>query len=70
MIYIQDLVRELCLEELTVESCDVRNGDTLRTLKLAGPGVGTVTESEFIHLGNHSLGPFCGFRTTLRQKSK
>ena len=70
MVYIQDLVRELCLEELTVESCDVRNGDTLRTFELAGPGVGTVTEAEFIHLCNHILGPLLSLNLTLRKESK
>ena len=46
------------------------HGNTLRTLELAGAGVGTVTETEFVHLGNHSLcTPLC-LRTTLRKKSK
>lgn len=46
------------------------HGNTLRTLELAGAGVGTVTEAEFVHLGNHSLCTPLGLRTTLRKKSK
>ena len=46
------------------------HGNTLRTLELAGAGVGTVTETEFVHLGNHCLcTPFC-LRTALRKESE
>ena len=40
----------------------------LRTFHLAGPGVGAGTESEFVHLCNHSLSPACSLNLTLRKK--
>ena len=54
------LVFELCLEELAVEAGDVRQANRFRALGSAGTGVGTVTESEFVHLSHH------GFRTSSR----
>ena len=49
------LVSKFCLDELAVETGDVSDGFALRTYCLAGTCVGTVTESEFVHLGYHCL---------------
>ena len=45
-------------------------GDALRTLHLAGTGVGTVAESEFVHLRYHSLDPSLGLGTTLGEEGE
>ena len=39
------LVAQLGSEELTVEACDVADGDTLRALQLAGTCIRTVAEA-------------------------
>ena len=44
--------------------------NSLRTLELAGAGVGTVTEAEFVHLRDHSLGPALSLGTSLRKQSE
>ena len=64
------LVSKLCLDELTVQACNVRDCLTLGTYSLAGTGVGTVTEAQLVHLGNHSLGTACCLYLALRQESK
>ena len=48
----------------------MRNRNTLRALHLASPGIRTVTESQLIHLRNHSLSPPRSLRTTLRKQGK
>ena len=63
-------VRELCLEELTIETGNMRNTDTLRTLELTSTGIGTVAKTKFVHLCNHCFCTAFGLRTTLRKKSK
>ena len=58
IIYIRmrvGLVGELCLDELAVEAGNVGDGLALGANGLAGTGVGTVTEAQFVHLGNHCL---------------
>ena len=46
----------------------MRDGDTLGALELAGAGVRTSAESEFVHLGNHSLGAALSLGTSLGKK--
>jgi hypothetical protein len=73
ILYIKDgvgLVSELSLDELTVKASDVGNGLALGTYCLTRTGVGTVTEAQFIHLGNHSLGTACSLYFTLGKESK
>lgn len=60
----------MSLEELAIETGDVSDSDTLRALKLAGTGIGAVTESEFVHLGDHGLRSLLGLGTTLRKQSE
>ena len=64
------LLREFSLEELTVETGDVVDGDALRTLHLAGTGVGAATEAELLHLRDHIPGPSGGLWTALRKQSE
>ena len=45
MRHLVSLVAQLSTDELTVETCDVADGDTLRTLQLAGTGIRTVAEA-------------------------
>lgn len=73
IIYIRmrvGLVGELCLDELAVEAGNVGDGLALGTNGLAGTGVGTVTEAQFVHLGNHCLGTACSLYLALRQESE
>ena len=49
------LVCQFCLDHLAVEAGDVGDGLVLRADGLAGTSVGAVTETEFVHLGNHVL---------------
>ena len=44
------LVFQFSDDEVAVQAGDVADRDVLRTFSLASAGVGTVTESEFIHL--------------------
>ena len=64
------LIREFRFEELAVEPRDVRYGYALRALHLAGAGVGAVSESEFVHLGDHRLDPSLGLGTALGEESE
>ena len=64
------LLREFRLQELTVETGDVVDGDSLRALHLAGARVGTVTETKLLHLRNHIPSPTSGLRLTLRKQSE
>lgn len=64
------LLREFRLQELSVETGDVVDGDSLRALHLAGARVGTVTETKFLHLRNHIPSPTSGLRLTLRKQSE
>ena len=45
-------------------------GDALRTLHLTGAGVGTVAESEFVHLCYHCLDPSLCLGTSLGEKGE
>ena len=64
------LIREFRFEELAVEPRDVRYGYALRALHLAGAGVGAVSESEFVHLGDHRLDPSLGLGTALGEEGE
>ena len=64
------LLRELRLEEFTVETGDVVDGDSFRALHLAGAGVGATAETEFFHLRDHIPGPSGGLWTALRKQSE
>lgn len=64
------LLREFRLQELTVETGDVVDGDSLRALHLAGACVGTVTETKFLHLRNHIPSPTSSLRLSLRKQSE
>ena len=62
------LVLELSAEELAVEASDIGEGDGFGALGGASAGVGTVTESEFVHLGNHRFGASSCLDLTLGQE--
>ena len=64
------LVFDFCAKELAVEARDVAQLDVLRALGSAGTGVGAVTESEFVHLGNHCFSASSGFHLALRKESE
>ena len=64
------LLRELCLEKLTVEAGDVVDGDAFWTFHFTGAGVGAVAEAEFFHLCDHIPGPSGSLWTTLREQSE
>ena len=49
------LVAQLSAEELAVHTADVAELDVLRTFSSASTSVGTVTETEFVHLSHHSF---------------
>ena len=57
-------------DKLAVEAGDVGNLDALGTFHLTGAGVRTVAESEFVHLGNHSLGAACSLDAALGEECK
>ena len=60
-------VFELGRQEFAVQTCDMRDGDALRTLRFAGTRIRTAAEPEFVHLGNHGLGSTQSFDLALRQ---
>ena len=62
------LVFQFSDDEVAVQAGDVADRDVLRTFSLASAGVGTVTESEFIHLRQHSFRTAQSFRFTLRKQ--
>ena len=62
------LVLELRAEELAVETSDVSEANRLRALSGTSTGVGTVTESEFVHLSHHRFRASRCFDLTLRQE--
>ena len=63
-------VAQLGSDELAVQAGDVADADALGALGLAGAGVGAVTESQLIHLGEHGLGTTLSLYLTLREQSK
>ena len=63
-----ELVSQLCLDELTVQTSNVSDSFTLRANSLACTSVRTVTEAQLIHLGNHSLDTLSSLYTTLRKQ--
>ena len=52
----RSLVLELCREELAVQTGDMRDGNLLGALGLAGSRVGAVAEAQLVHFGDHRLG--------------
>lgn len=69
-LLLTELVSELCLDELAVEASDVGDRLVLRALSLASAGVGAVTETELLHLGDHSLCTLSCLRTALGKESE
>ena len=63
-------VAQLGSDELAVQACDVADADALGALGLAGAGVGAVTETKLIHLGEHGLGTAGCLNLTLREQSQ
>ena len=63
-------VGQLSLDELTVEASNIGYALTLGTYSLASTCIGTVAESQFIHLGHHSLGTLGCLHLSLRQECK
>ena len=63
-------VGDLCAKILAVEASDIGDGDVFGTLGLTRTCVGAVTESELVHLGNHSTRATLALYLTLRQKSE
>ncbi len=54
-------------DELTVHATDVGKLDVFRTFSCTGTGVGAVTETEFVHLGNHCTDATVFLHLTLRE---
>ena len=63
-------VAQLGSDELAVEAGDIADADALGALGLAGTGVGAVTESKLVHLGEHCLGAAGSLYLSLRKQSK
>ena len=70
LLWLMESVAQLGSDELAVQAGDIADADALGALGLAGAGVGAVTESQFIHLGEHSLGAAGSLYLTLREQSK
>ena len=64
------LVGELSFDKLTVEACNVEHSLILRTNGFTSTRVGAVTETEFVHLANHSLCTLSSFYAALGQQRK
>lgn len=69
-LLLTELVSELCLDELAVEASDVGDRLVLRALSLASAGVGAVSETELLHLGDHCLSTLSCLRSALRKESE
>ena len=63
-------VFQLGNDELAIQAGNVADADALGALGLAGAGVGAVTESQLIHLGEHCFSATLGLYLTLREQSK
>ena len=63
-----NLIPKLSLEEFAVKTGDVLDRYTLRAFHFACAGVGAASESEFLHLCYHILGPSGGLWTPLGKK--
>ena len=64
------LVSELSLDHLAVQASDVSDGLVLRTYSLTSTGVGTVTEAQLVHLGNHVLHATSSLNLTLGKQGE
>ena len=64
------LIGEFSLDHLAVQASDVGDGLVLRADSLAGAGVGAVTETELIHLGDHVLHTTCSLYATLGKQGE
>ena len=62
------LVAALGAQELAVQAGDVAQLDVLGALGGTGTGVGAVTESQLVHLGQHGLHAALGLGTSLGQQ--
>lgn len=60
----------LGFDKLAVETGDIAQRYILRTFGCACTGVGTVTETKFVHLFNHGTGAASTFNLTLGKKGK
>ena len=70
LLGMHSLVGALGADKLTVESCNVAELDVLGALGSAGTCIGAVTESQFVHLGQHGLDALLGLGTSLGQQCK
>ena len=66
----QESVAQFGSNELAVQAGNVANADALGALGLTGAGVGAVTETKLIHLGEHGLGATGSLYLTLREQSQ
>ena len=64
------LFAKTSLQILPVEACDVIDCNMLRAFHFTCTGVRAVTESKFVHLGNHSACAAGCLRFTLRKESQ
>ena len=64
------LIGKLGLDELAVETGDVRQADVLGALGGAGAGVGAVAEAQFVHLAHHGAGAAGALHLALGQKGE
>ena len=56
--------------ELAVEASDIAERNVLGAFSGASSGVGAVTKTEFVHLGNHLASAAHFFHLTLREEGK
>ena len=66
----KESIAQLGSNELAVQAGDIADADALGALGLAGTGVGAVSESQLIHLGEHGLGATGSLYLTLRKQSQ
>jgi len=63
----RSLVLELGRKELAVQTGDMRDGNLLGALGLAGSRVGAVAEAQLVHFGDHRLGAAGALHAALGQ---
>ena len=68
LVYETCLVAELGTYKVAVEASYMCQADLLGTFGCASTGVGAVTEAEFVHLLQHSLGTLVFLSFALRQQ--
>ena len=69
-IIMKTSISQFGLDELAVQAGNVADSLALGAYSLAGAGIGTVTEAQFVHLGYHVLGTAGSLYLTLGKQGK